>query len=780
MRCKFCGSKALHQDKEHKSFSTGKAVAGAVTFGVVGAAAGLIGKDVKGYRCAACGSFMDAPMDFFTESQVDSAIRDAEAGRSRALFDYYKGQYPNIQANIPAQIPEQTKTLLPAETPLPLPPKTADTVKRSYRYGLWQPDCPIYVESVVIHEGEREDSLSLIAWNQSGQTIRSAYFRARVLDDTGDEVSSVRCVYQNLAIPGGGETSMLPADKEFPLGTDLAYRVELACEKVAFAGDEVWRAGKGAEEISLPSQPLLTRDNFPRIQYVDTRYAAMQHTPAVTGGQKGGSLSPRLFMPLEKENFWLCNCGHPVKKGEICPYCGDDWETVKDAFSQEKLRDIQQREVKKRAAQRAEITWPLYEKALAPLLEKEKQRKAEIYEQAEIKLSENTSAAVREAEKLFAGIEDWKDSREKRTACAQLIPQLEEAERLAAEKKAEEERIAAEKKAEEERIAAEKAAKKRKKTAGVVTALLLVGVAAFFLITKALLPEGNYKKADGLLKDGQYEGAITAFTALNGYKDSAARIEEAKELILEREYAAAVALLEAGKYEDAIAAFAALGSYKDSAEKAGEIKPVLFRELLRKAEVGSYVFFGSYEQDNNTANGKEDIEWLVLAKVNNSILVTSKFALDCQPYNTSFASVTWETCSLRQWLNGTFLSTAFSSGEQNSIVSTTVTADKNTSYYNTSPGNDTTDKVFLLSITEVKKYFSADSARQCQGTAYCYAQGADKASNDNCWWWLRSPGSSSYDAAYVSSVGPVYSHGFLVSQVDVAVRPALWINLGSV
>ena len=199
---------------------------------------------------------------------------------------------------------------------------------------------------------------------------------------------------------------------------------------------------------------------------------------------------------------------------------------------------------------------------------------------------------------------------------------------------------------------------------------------------------------------------------------------------------------------------------------------------ISEVSVGSYVFFGSYEQDNDTTNGKEDIEWLVLAKEDNKILVISKYALDCQQYNTSVTSVTWETCSLRKWLNGTFINNAFSSGEQSKIQTTTVTADKNLSY-STSPGNNTTDKVFLLSITEVNQYFSSYSARKCQGTAYCYAQGAYKGNNGNCWWWLRSPGNNSGSAAIVSYDGSVYYLGINVSSGSGAVRPALWINLGS-
>ncbi len=197
-------------------------------------------------------------------------------------------------------------------------------------------------------------------------------------------------------------------------------------------------------------------------------------------------------------------------------------------------------------------------------------------------------------------------------------------------------------------------------------------------------------------------------------------------------------------------------------------------------EKGEYITFGTYEQDNNTFNGKEKIEWLVLKVDGDKALVISKYALDCQQYNKSDDTrVTWETCSLRKWLNGTFLSAAFSSEEQSSIISSTVTADMNP-YYSTSPGNNTTDKVFLLSITEANKYFSSDSARQCSGTAYAKAQGAKTNTiNDNCWWWLRSPGDRSSRAAFVLSDGSVDNNGRLFDLSYGPVRPALWINLGS-
>ena len=186
--------------------------------------------------------------------------------------------------------------------------------------------------------------------------------------------------------------------------------------------------------------------------------------------------------------------------------------------------------------------------------------------------------------------------------------------------------------------------------------------------------------------------------------------------------------------------------------------------------------FGRYPQASKNENAP--IEWLVLKIDGSRALLISKYALDCRQYNTSRANVTWETCTLRKWLNGTFMNAAFSESERAMIPSVTVSADKNPSY-STSPGNSTTDQVFLLSITEVNNYFSSDSARQCQGTAYCYAQGADKADNGNCWWWLRSPGYFSTDAAGVYYDGSVYGNGHDVSDNYNAVRPALWIDLGS-
>ena len=95
------------------------------------------------------------------------------------------------------------------------------------------------------------------------------------------------------------------------------------------------------------------------------------------------------------------------------------------------------------------------------------------------------------------------------------------------------------------------------------------------------------------------------------------------------------------------------------------------------------------------------------------------------------------------------------------------------------------DPDYLLSITEVNKYFSSDEARKCAPTAYAIAQGAGTSDSNRvdgkatCWWWLRSPGSNSNYAAYVYGVGSVIAYGYDVDYDIDAVRPALWVNLGS-
>ena len=209
---------------------------------------------------------------------------------------------------------------------------------------------------------------------------------------------------------------------------------------------------------------------------------------------------------------------------------------------------------------------------------------------------------------------------------------------------------------------------------------------------------------------------------------------------------------------------------------------------IAPANAGDIITFGTYEQDNNTGNGAEPIEWLVLDNQGDRMLVISRYGLDCRKYNETRIDVTWETCSLRSWLNGEFYNTAFNDSEKASIMTTTISNPNNTKYnYNTSGGNATNDNVFCLNIDEARAYFGAydndgyNPARSTNPTAYAVARGAGADTSTqwyggNCWWWLRSPGYQQGNAAYVLSHGNVSGAGDYVNSDHYAIRPALWIG----
>ena len=196
---------------------------------------------------------------------------------------------------------------------------------------------------------------------------------------------------------------------------------------------------------------------------------------------------------------------------------------------------------------------------------------------------------------------------------------------------------------------------------------------------------------------------------------------------------------------------------------------------------GEYVSFGRYEQDNNIENGPEAIEWLVLDVQDGKSLLVSRYALDTVPYNTSYEPVTWETSSIRTWLNNDFSAAAFSSAEKDAILESEVdnSMAQGNSEYTAPGGSNTQDRVFLLSCGEVFRYFGADEVRKCSPTAYAISRGAwtspDEAKTSG--WWLRSPGSLPSCAMRISSNGSGLSA--FVDYDETAVRPAIWINLDS-
>ena len=290
---------------------------------------------------------------------------------------------------------------------------------------------------------------------------------------------------------------------------------------------------------------------------------------------------------------------------------------------------------------------------------------------------------------------------------------------------------------------------------------------------KNAITEQKYGDALKLLAEEKYEEAKTALEALGGFKDSAEKIAEAVKGI---DYGKAVSKIAEGKIKEAYELLSGLEGFKDSVEKAKEIFGQYKEELMKDPEVGGHIFLGKYEQDNDPDNGAEDIEWLVLARDGNKALVISLYALDTMPFDPSYEKVPWADSSIRDWLNGEFIEGTFTEDEQKKILDSTLNDVRNP-VYGTMPGKETEDKVFFLSESEVAEYFATDEDRKCEGTAYCYAQGANMAKDGSCMWWTRSPGRDTKHASYVLYTGSVFHHGYMNYRTGCAVRPAMWIEI---
>lgn len=296
------------------------------------------------------------------------------------------------------------------------------------------------------------------------------------------------------------------------------------------------------------------------------------------------------------------------------------------------------------------------------------------------------------------------------------------------------------------------------------------------------IKEGVYTDALKTHIAGNTESIAKAIGKLKRIKD----YKDSKELI--SRYEAEIAAIEAE--EEKAAAVKRKKMKKTAAWLTGIIAAcvavvLLFTQVVIPAirannfkkgnySVGDVVLFGNYHGE---------IEWLVLDKQDGKALLISKYALDAKPYNEKHTNITWEYCTLRAWLNGAFINAAFSEAEKGLILDANLTNADNAEY-GTDGGNDTVDKVFLLSIDEAKKYFPDDVSRRCAPTKYAKEQGAylsddyTTASGEAVCWWLRSPGIDQGCATTVNSYGCVNVRGSGINIDYGCVRPALWVRLG--
>lgn len=337
--------------------------------------------------------------------------------------------------------------------------------------------------------------------------------------------------------------------------------------------------------------------------------------------------------------------------------------------------------------------------------------------------------------------------------------------------------LVAEKVAEAERIG-----NKSSKKGGFAKYLIIAFLVVFGIV--------SYKLYDKIQKLEERSNVAITTVQSNNNASLKAQLEAEKSA---REKAEAAKEEEERKRKAAEAKAAELKNKQEEAAKEKEAERQrkaadALQSAARQYKVGDKITFGSYPfyEDGRT----KAIDWIILDIDEDNALVISDYALDNVSYNKEFVEITWEESTIKQWLNETFINKAFTPEQRSKIIKSRI-ANKDNAEYKTRGGEDIYDKLFLLSIEEVMKYFKDDESRIAYPTPYAKSSNSvngylyqstshvRKDRGGSCWWWLRSPGYHQNNAADIGSVGKLNSKGVDVNSVNGAVRPAFRINLNN-
>ncbi|MBR5869148.1 MAG: hypothetical protein IKZ21_06845 [Clostridia bacterium] len=329
---------------------------------------------------------------------------------------------------------------------------------------------------------------------------------------------------------------------------------------------------------------------------------------------------------------------------------------------------------------------------------------------------------------------------------------------------------------------------------GILLILLMVFLSQF---TRS----GRYNRGETQLEKGNFARAEKLFSDLGDYMDAPDRVKETC-------YKWSIDRLAGGDLAGAVEAMEAADDYLDAYERRSDMENELYaidlaaiRAELAAAEVGDTVTLGYYPQDNE--EGKDPIAWKVLAENGGKKLLLSIKILDCMP---PFAEYTvtqpenegddlilrtdptdWESSAIRSFLNGTFLRGAMVGDTKNLLVTATLENPANP-VTGVDGGRDTADQVFLLSADEVESYLDQED-RVARATPWAMKKRMYTNEEDECWWWLRTPGESLRQAMTVNPFGKMYYNGDDVTfggndpnrasanrYRKNGIRPAVWVD----
>ncbi|MCR5661481.1 MAG: DUF6273 domain-containing protein [bacterium] len=293
-------------------------------------------------------------------------------------------------------------------------------------------------------------------------------------------------------------------------------------------------------------------------------------------------------------------------------------------------------------------------------------------------------------------------------------------------------------------------------------------------------PARSYKEASALMERGDFAQAELVFNKLGDYKDSEIKASSAKlqallELLKKSQFDEAIKyfhsltskdwrntadrpdlqneirfevadyLFRQKKYNEALNYYLNLGDYRDSRERAQACVFRMGGEAYfadQKYDFGSIMEMGRFEQDNNTANGAEPIEWIVVRKAiaddGLHILLISRYCLDCRPYQDKKPFTEWKDSSLRKWLNHEFYGKAFNNDEHGKIVTVKVGPDWCDFFREVENGHLSADNVFILSEEEMNICLFNGGGRKGLPTPFAVSRGVQVKEDGSCRYWLRN------------------------------------------
>ncbi len=278
-------------------------------------------------------------------------------------------------------------------------------------------------------------------------------------------------------------------------------------------------------------------------------------------------------------------------------------------------------------------------------------------------------------------------------------------------------------------------------SAASIAAIILV---ATLVITLILVPTNKYNEAVALRDSGSIDAAYEIFEELGNFKDC-------KELRNEIDYFRVDEFLTSHSWEEAYLLLSKLNGYKDTANIMKQLEADRPYLSILLAKNGDVVTLGEYEQDNNTSNGKEPIEWIVLHNEDGEVYLLSKYVLDAQQFNTTDI----KECSLDDWLKTTFSKTAFES-----------------------VGDDIITRVGILQEIDIDNYGMTKEQIIAEYTKYALSQDPERGYMSGLLWWLIEDtlfnGAGHISAPVVWEDGSYGNYSCNVTD-RCGVRPAVWL-----